>query len=359
VSQETYRRALERHQQEIARLQEKKGREVTSAASDAKKASSVMDAASRTKSTSLANSKIREAQRYRDQAARHEKNVGDLEKKIAIEHRRLNDAMRRLSSAEAQDERKRSRERARADRELEQRMRGITVTLDQHDQLHRVAAAALARLENLPTRITVLFLASNPIDQPQLRLDEEVRSIGEMIRKSRHRDAVRLESRWAVRPLDVLQAINECEPRIIHFSGHGSEEENIVFQDNDGAAKLVSKEAIAQTMAAASGDIQLVFFNTCYSRSQAEAVVEHVPAAIGMNTTIGDDAARVFSAQFYSAIGFGLSVQQAFDQAKVALLLERIREELTPELFVNPDLDPDGLVLLGVGNSDQENGTSA
>ncbi|CAN5745723.1 hypothetical protein BH23GEM6_BH23GEM6_12390 [soil metagenome] len=238
-----------------------------------------MDAASRTKSVPTANSKIREAQRYRDEAARHEKNIADLEKNIATEHRRISDAMRRLADAEGQDEHKRAQERVRLDRKLEQRMRGITVTLDQHDQLHRVAAAALARLENLPSRITVLFLASNPIDLPELRLDEEVRSIGEMIRKSRHRDAVRLESRWAVRPLDVLQAINECEPRIVHFSGHGSSEEDLVFQTNDGAAKLVSKEAIAQTMAAASGDIQLVFFNTCYSRSQAKAVnsYEHDP----------------------------------------------------------------------------------
>ena len=359
MSVETNRRAVERHQQEIARLQEKKSREISSAASDAKKVRSAMDTASKTKNASMANSKIREAQRYRDQAARHEKNVADLEKKIATEHRRLNDARRRVTNAEVQDERKRVRERAQADRKLEQRMRGIKLTLDQHDQLHRVAAAALARLENLPSQITVLFLASNPIDQPQLRLDEEVRSIGEMIRKSRHRDAVKLEARWAVRPLDVLQAINECVPRVVHFSGHGSEKEEIVFQDKEGTTKLVSKEAIAQTMAAVSGDIQLVFFNTCYSRTQAEAVVEHVPASIGMNTTIGDDAACVFSAQFYSAIGFGLSIQQAFDQAKTALLLEGIREELTPELIVNPDLDPNELMLLSVENSDQESGTSS
>ncbi len=359
MSVDTYRRTIERHQQQIARLQEKKGREVGSAASAIRKANSAVDAANRSTSASTVKSKLREAQGHRDQSARHEQNVADIEKKIATEHRRLNDAQRRLANAVAQDERKRSQERARADREHERRMRGIAATLHHHGNLHRVAAAALARLDNLPNRITVLFLASNPIDQPQLRLDEEVRSIGVMISKSRHRDAVRLESRWAVRPMDVLQAINECEPRVIHFSGHGSQEEEIVFQDHDGLAKLVSKDAIAQTLAAASGDIQLVFFNTCYSRSQAEAVVEHVPVAIGMNTAIGDDGARVFSAQFYSAIGFGLSIQQAFDQAKAALMLEGIHEELTPELFVNPDLDARELVLLAAGSSDREDGASA
>jgi len=75
---------------------------------------------------------------------------------------------------------------------------------------------------------------------------------------------VKLEAYWL--PLDVLQAINECVPRVVHFSGYGSEKEEVVFKDNEGIAKLVSKEAIAQTMAVVSGDIQLVFFNTCYCR---------------------------------------------------------------------------------------------
>jgi hypothetical protein len=176
-----------------------------------------------------------------------------------------------------------------------------------------------------------------------------------MIRKSQHRDAVTLESRWAVRPLDVLQALNECLPRIVHFSGHGSDQDEIVFQDNAGAAKYVTKEAIVQTMAAASGDIALVFFNTCYSRGQAKAVVQHVPAAIGMTTSISDEAARVFSAQFYSSIGFGLSVGRAFKQARAALMLEGIPEELSPELFVAEGLNADDLVLVKPGDSGSRN----
>lgn len=104
-----------------------------------------------------------------------------------------------------------------------------------------------------------------------------------------------------------------------------------------------------QTIAAGSDETQLVFFNTCYSREQAEAVVQHVAAAIGMKTTISDDAARVFSAKFYSAIGVGLSLARAFDQAKAALMLEGIPEDSTPELFVTPGLNPDELVLVRPG----------
>jgi hypothetical protein len=346
MSIDSCRRDVQRHQQEIARLQQEKAREAGRAADETKRANSNAESASRASSVSIAQSRLRDVQRHQDAAVRHQQKVAEIETRIAREHDRLIDAQRRLQSAEEQESSRRIREQERVARQHEQRMRTITSTLSAHERLHEVASAAINKLSHLPERISVLFFAANPLNQQQLRLDEEVRVIGEMIRKSEHRDAVQLESRWAVRPLDVLQAINECQPRIIHFSGHGSEQDEIVFQDNDGNAKLVSKEAIVATMAAGSGDIQLVFFNTCYSRGQAEAVVQHVPAAIGMNTSIGDAAAQVFSAQFYSAIGFGLSVQKAFAQAKAALMLEGIPEESTPELFVTPGLDPDQLVLV-------------
>ena len=180
----------------------------------------------------------------------------------------------------------------------------------------------------------------------QLKLDEEARSITEMIRKSKHRDSVKFESCWAVRPKDILQALNEFRPAIVHFSGHGSDRDEIILQNPDGIAKTVSKEAIVQTMMASTEGLRLVFFNTCYSRNQAEAVAEHVEAAIGMKTSIGDEAARIFSSQFYSSIGFGLSVKKAFEQAKALLMLEGIPEEDTPELFTTVGLNPDDIVIV-------------
>ena len=69
-----------------------------------------------------------------------------------------------------------------------------------------------------------------------------------------------------------------------------------------------------------------------------------------MNTSIGDDAARIFASQFYSSIGFGKSIQIAFDQAKAALMLEGISEEDTPELFVRDTLKAEEIVLVNPTN---------
>lgn len=195
-------------------------------------------------------------------------------------------------------------------------------------------------------KLTILFLAANPQDTQKLALDKEVRSITDAIRRSEGRDGIEFFSRWAVQSLDILQAINETDPEIIHFSGHGSEKGEIVLDDGSGNMAMVSKEAMAAAVASASKKVRLIFFNACFSQKEAQAVVEKVEAAIGMNTEIGDEAAIVFAAQFYSSVGFGQNLQQAFDQAKAALLLKGIAEENTPVLYVKKGLSAQEIVMV-------------
>jgi hypothetical protein len=346
VSLDSAQRDVIAHQQQIAKLQQEKGREAASAADSFKKAHAASEGATRASSASALQSKVREAQRHQGDAVKHQNKVAAIEAKIAAEHKRLLDAQKKLAAEQERMARSQMQQQKDLAREQERQMRAVSGTLARHTRLHAETRKVVDKLQELPERITVLFLALDPRDQPELLLGEEARAVMETIRKSQHRDSVHFESRWAVRPLDVLQAINECRPRIVHFSGHGSTQDELLFQDDHGGTKAVTKAAIVQTMAATSGDIQLVFFNTCYSRGQAEAMVQHVPAAIGMNTAIGDLAARVFSAQLYSAIGFGHSINRAFEQAKAAVMLEGIPEESTPELFVRSGVDGEQLILV-------------
>src|SRR4029453_2894836 len=91
--------------------------------------------------------------------------------------------------------------------------------------------------------------------------------------------------------------------------------------------KFLSKEALTELIAATGGHIRLIVFNTCFSRNQVEAVVQHVKAVIGVGTSMGNDAARFFAAAFYGAIGFGHSVEQAFKQGLAQLAVEGIPDE--------------------------------
>lgn len=350
-----YRRGIQRKREEIARFQNDKSREQKKLADIAVKIQRASEALGRTNSPSTAQSKLREIQCYQRESANAEKKLADIESKIAKKHKELIDEEKKVSREEENENRKRSRENEKRERDHQRRMSDIDKTLTKHDRFHAETQTVLRKLQQLPRKIVVLFLAANPLDQKQLRLDEEARSIAEMIRKAKHRDSVMFESCWAVRTMDILQALNEHTPAIVHFSGHGSDQDEIVFQDPNGNAKFVSKAAIVQIMMASSENIRLVFFNTCYSRNQAEAVVEHVEAAIGMKTSISDEAARVFVSQFYSAIGFGLSVKKAFDQARALIMAEGIKEEDTPELFVHKGLNSEDLVIVNPNIEDSTN----
>ena len=341
-----YRNTLSTKHKELTKLLDEKAKEQKKISDNTGKINKANEAIGRTKSSSTIQSKLREISRYDKDLATNYKKMSDIETKIGKKNKEIQDAQTKVDKESATIDKKRTVEAEKLRKQQEQNLRNISSTLQHHNNLHNETRFQIEELKNIPEKIVVLFLASNPIDQQQLRLDEEARAISEMIRKSKHRDSVKFETCWAVQPIDLLQAINEFKPSIIHFSGHGSDNDEIIFQTNDGKTKIVSKEAIVQTMMASSDGIRLVFFNTCYSKNQAEAVSAYVEATIGMNTSIGDEAARIFSSQFYSSIGFGFSVKKSFEQARALLMLENISEDETPELFIKEGFIGEDLIIV-------------
>lgn len=338
MSTSLYRTQVEQHQRTIARLQGDKVKKVKAAANAGKKSADASAAASKTSSASTMKSKLRDAQRYDSEQTKALSDVSQLEKKILEAQKRLAQSEQRLAQAL-------KREQQRLDAAQEQRLREINDGLTRHEELHDQTAREIEKLKALPEKITVVFFAADPGSDKsnRLLLDEEARLIGEKIRASEHRDVLEFHTRWAVRPMDVFQAMNELKPTIVHFSGHGTSADALVLQDDQGNAKHVPLEGIVSAMAIGSDNLKLVFFNTCYSFNQAAACIRHVPAAIGMNRDVGDLPARFFAAQFYSAIGFGHSIHRAFNQAKALVAMEFPGEEAIPEVYEQGD---ESLVLV-------------
>jgi hypothetical protein len=335
----TYQRQVQRAKKKISQLKTKKVREQEKLTRFSQKINRANDAISRTSSSSTIRSKLKQIDRDQKKAIKVEKKIADFDKKIAKKEKNLLKKKEKVN-------RQQKRERDKKIKEEKKRIKNLNSKIGGFEKNQLSIKSDIEKLKELPDEIVILFFAANPSDQTRLQLDEEVREIQEMIRKAKFRDSLNFHSCWAVRPTDILQAINEYEPSIIHFSGHGSTDDEIIFLDKKGNAKPVSKEAIVQTVMASAENIRLIFFNTCYSENQANAVTEHIEAAIGMNTNIGDHAARVFSSRFYSSIGFGHSLEKAFEQGKAALMLEDIKQEDIPELFTHSDLDPAEIVIV-------------
>jgi hypothetical protein len=195
-------------------------------------------------------------------------------------------------------------------------------------------------------KVKVLFVAANPMSTARLQIDEEIRSIGIKLRAAEHRDALEFIPKFAARPDDLLQALLEHKPQIVHFSGHGSRAKNLTFVSDQGKRKPVSEGALVHLFQTLKDDIRLVVLNACSSRPQAEAIARTIDCTIGMRKPISDDAAIVFAASFYRALGFGRSVKEAFELGKAALLLEGIPEEKTPELLTRQGVDASAMILV-------------
>lgn len=195
-------------------------------------------------------------------------------------------------------------------------------------------------------KLKVLFFAANPTRTTPLKLDEEVREITQKIYATEHRDTLDLLTMWAIRPDDLIQYLNQHKPHIVHFSGHGHNSGEIILSDYNGIPKPVSIKAIHALFSTFKDNIRLVILNSCYSKVQAQAITGLIDCVIGMNSKIQDNDAIIFSASFYRAIGFGRSIKDAFDQAKVALLLHGSDGNDIPELLTKDGIDASNIFLL-------------
>jgi formylglycine-generating enzyme required for sulfatase activity len=166
--------------------------------------------------------------------------------------------------------------------------------------------------QSMPARITILVLSSSPGDQANLKTNEEWNLIREAIRTSRSRDVINVEFRPSVKPADLLDALREIQPEVLHFCGHGSPTSEIILQANDGSSRPVPSQKFEEILESQGQSIRIVVLNACFSRNQAERIVRYADCAIGMNDEIPDDTALAFAVAFYRGLAEGESVQQAF-----------------------------------------------
>lgn len=199
-------------------------------------------------------------------------------------------------------------------------------------------------------KLKIVFIESNP--HQDLKLNREYREIEQAISKSPYRDYIELVSKLAGQANDLIDVLNHEKPDILHFSGHGHDTKGLVFETNrtsnivvvneqgniiDGHVQTeedyVSSRVLNSLFKTAKKNLKLVFFNACFSKNQAESIVEHVDFVIGMNDAVGDDSALLFSSRFYGSLSAGISIEDSFIQSKALVEIQYLEEENIPELL--------------------------
>ena len=203
-------------------------------------------------------------------------------------------------------------------------------------------------------KLKILFLAANPIGTGRLSIDEEVRAIWDKLLSSPARDRVELETRWAVRPDDLIRELNDYQPHIVHFSGHGEQQTGLVLQGDRDEALFLSARALELLFRTLKDQIRLVVLNACYSADQASGILKSIDFVVGMKDTITDAAAEKFSSTFYRALACGRPLQNAFEQGQAAILAHGLPEDQVPELFSCDGQYPAEAVLLASASGDEQ-----
>ena len=210
---------------------------------------------------------------------------------------------------------------------------------------------------------TILFLAANPVDTDRLALAEECAAIERELCMAPGRDDFDFRSKWAVSVDELMHHLNELQPTILHFCGHGgacaallppaqggrhrdvgSARGAGIFLQDDGRSQYVSEHALAKMVASASPSTRIVVLNACYSAPIAESLRHEVGCVVGMDGSLGDDDARAFSVAFYRALGNRRSVGNAVAQA-VATLEAKQLPNAQPVCRTRDDVRADQLFL--------------
>ena len=351
-----YESSVKRKKDEIARLKKDRVRYVNEASNCSKKILTATKQVNSTKSQSTLKSKLNEIERENKRKSDAERKITDYDKKIANKEKELLREEEKLYRAKEQEQKEYERKR-------QQTMDDISRDILIQKQAQNKLIEEVIKLKESKNKINILFIGSNPdidfIDddgntrqQQFLKLEKEASEIHDAIQRSLKRDSINYQIRWAARVTDLIQYINEVEPTILHFSGHGTSDGKLVFQDNNDQPKLLQMDTLVELINASSNNLRLVVLNNCFSSVIAEKIVNNIESSIGMNTSIGDDAAITFASQLYSSIGFGLSLEKAFKQATLAIKINEIPEDQTPELFTADGISANDIFIVTKENID-------
>ncbi|GCF09671.1 hypothetical protein KDI_32350 [Dictyobacter arantiisoli] len=193
--------------------------------------------------------------------------------------------------------------------------------------------------------VQILFLAASPKQTMKVESDREIRTIKERINVSKYRNAFSIKNEWAVTDDGLSQYLYTYQPNIVHFSGHGTQTGELLFEDEQRKIRPITGDSLQALLHAFKNRIHLVVLNACHTHNQARMIAKDIDCVIGMSDIISDQASIAFVFGFYQALGFGESVQSAFDQGLTQIQIKNIPQHHIPQLFTRPGVDANRVTL--------------
>jgi hypothetical protein len=201
----------------------------------------------------------------------------------------------------------------------------------------------------------ILVLVANIADEKGRRvdMDRELRGMFESLGKEM--DARRCELRYcpAVRVRDVMNALRDFKPHLLHFIGHGNPQ-GLCFTREDGSKQRVLGEDLCDILAQSKvDDLKLVVLNACQSDEIARKLTSVVNCAIGTVIDLPNEHAILFARRFYDDLVHGWSVPDAFERARVESRVETGNRRVIFDIKYRDGIDHRQLVIFSPADPDR------
>jgi len=196
--------------------------------------------------------------------------------------------------------------------------------------------------------LRILVIIASPHGLPRLDVEREWAAIREALADRQRDQQVRLDLLPAPSIAELQTWLRHNTVHVLHFVGHGDFDDRVqdgmlVFCDKSGQPTPVSS-AVLGAHIRDHDPLRLVVLNACqtarsgdddpYSGMAQGLIQQEAAAVVAMQFPISDDAAIVFTREFYGAVSDGEPLDQAMASARKALLADHGPEWATPVLFL-------------------------
>jgi streptogramin lyase len=198
--------------------------------------------------------------------------------------------------------------------------------------------------------ITILGIASAPEGFASLDVAQEREKLERALEPLTSRHGVKLDWLEAATLVELNRRVFAPDAlHVIHYIGHGAYDKRteggvLVLEDRDGRPDEVSGEDLG-TLLRNERSLRLVVLNSCegartshvdpFSGVASSLLRCGLPAVVGMQAEITDEAAITFAERFYTALALGYPIDIAMTQARTTIFAARLGLEFgTPVLFL-------------------------
>ena len=220
---------------------------------------------------------------------------------------------------------------------------------------------------NAPATLKVLAVTASPEDHPPLQLKTEIAQLQQAIQQVGSNHQIDLTILEDATPTTLRRAIEQHQPHIFHYAGHGQRGEKVgslLLCDDDG--KAIPYPASDLQVILQDSSVRVAILNGCETAAKptnndqkAEVPMQSIAgqlikaklaAVVGMQYRIPDQAALSFLTDLYQAIARDEPLDHALTQARIGLYADGTDKNhwAIPALYLQVD---NGRLF----NSDQDN----